>query len=223
MIFLKRVYIQKNMVRSFLFSVIFICLLVVFAESSNAQSEILSAEKQIEAAVSAAPEKLRKGAKVMGYNEQGELVTLRESTNQLICLADDPEQPDFHVACYHKDLEPFMKRGRELKAKGLSRKKVDSLRREEIKAGKLEMPRKPMALYSLSGKKEAFNYSAGEVSDASPLYVIYIPFATEATTGLSTKPASKGAPWIMEPGTPWAHIMVVTDRKVGMTPQREEQ
>ena len=30
----------------------------------------------------------------------------------MICLADDPnESPRWHVACYHKALEPFMARG----------------------------------------------------------------------------------------------------------------
>lgn len=194
-------------------------LILVFASSvtglSQAQSDILTAEKQIKAAVSAAPEEMQEGAKVMGYNDNGDLVTLRKGTNHLICLADDPEQQNFHVACYHKDLEPFMRRGRELKAKGLSRKKVDSLRREEIKGGEIEMPQKPMALYSLTGSDNAFDYSTGRVVNASPLYVIYIPYATQETTGLAKKPVSKGAPWIMEPGTPWAHIMVMTGRDLG--------
>jgi hypothetical protein len=182
---------------------------------SEAQSNIHSAEKQIKAAVSPAPEDLQAGAEVMGYDKNGNLITLREGTNQLICIADDPEQKNFHVACYHEDLEPFMKRGRELQAKGFSRKKVDSLRRKEIEKGEIDLPRKPMALYSLTGSENAFDFSTGQVINASPLYVVYIPFATQETTGLSRKPASKGAPWIMEPGTPWAHIMVMTGRDLG--------
>jgi hypothetical protein len=39
-----------------------------------------------------------------------------------------------------------------------------------------------------------------------PLYVVYIPGATGASTGLAERP--KGTdPWIMFPGTPKAHIM----------------
>lgn len=193
-----------------------IVLLVIFSAGlSGAQSKVLTQEKQIEAAVTPAPEELRGNAAVKGYNEDGELITLRDGSNKLVCLADDPQQDNFHVACYHKDLEPFMQRGRELKARGLSRKKVDSLRREEIKAGKIEMPGKPMALYSLTGPKDAFNYDTGTVEKASPLYVIYTPYATEESTGLSKDPISKGAPWLMEPGTPWAHIMVMTGRDIG--------
>lgn len=175
-----------------------------------AQPDTLSKENQIKAAVSPAPDGMKEGAKVLGYNDDGELTTLRKGSNQLICIADDPRQDNFHVSCYHKALEPFMERGRELKAKGLSREKVDSIRHKEIKEEKIELPRKPMALYSLTGSKDGFDYKTGMVKNASPLYVIYIPYATEESTGLSKKPASKGAPWIMEPGTPWAHIMVMT-------------
>jgi hypothetical protein len=198
-------------------------LVLVVTGMSEAQSSSLSAEKQIKAAVSAAPENLREGAKVMGYNDSGDLERLREGTNQLVCIADDPEQENFHVACYHKDLEPFMKRGRELKAKGFSRKKVDSLRRKEIEDGKIELPQKPMALYSLTGSVDSYDYSTGQVINASPLYVVYIPYATEETTGLSKKPPSKGAPWIMEPGTPWAHIMVMTGRDLGSGDAEENE
>ncbi len=179
---------------------------------SYAQPDTLSKEDQIKAAVSPAPDEMKEGARVLGYSDDGELTTLREGSNQLICIADDPQQDNFHVACYHKDLEPFMKRGRELKAEGLSREKADSIRYKEIEEGKIELPRKPMALYSLTGSAQSFDYKTGMVQNASPLYVIYIPYATQESTGLSKKPASKGAPWIMEPGTPWAHIMVMTGR-----------
>jgi hypothetical protein len=36
--------------------------------------------------------------------------------------------------------------------------------------------------------------------------VVYIPFATPGSTGLSATSVA-GAPWIMYPGTPKAHIM----------------
>lgn len=173
-----------------------------------------SAEQQITAAVSAAPSGMQAEAKVLGYDEAGQLVQLREGSNKLICMADNPEDNEFHVACYHKDLEPFMKRGRQLRAQGLPTAKVDSVRRAEIKAGKLNLPRKAMALYSLTAPKGSYDYETGTVTNASPLYVIYVPFETSATTGLSQKPASEGAPWIMEPGKPWAHIMVITGRKI---------
>ncbi|NGP87274.1 hypothetical protein G3569_02815 [Aliifodinibius halophilus] len=188
---------------------------VICTTIGNAQTAVHSKDKQIKAAVKAAPAAERAEATVFGYSEKGELVKFREGDNSLVCLADDPNQSNFHVVCYHKDLELFMSRGRELKAKGYSRKKVDSLRRKEIEAGKLTLPRKPMALYSLTGAKDAYDYSSGMIKKVSPLYVIYVPYATEKSTGLSSKPQIKGAPWLMEPGMPWAHIMVMGTKEIG--------
>ncbi len=134
-------------------------------------------------------------------------MTLREGSNELICLADNPENKQFHVACYYEGLEPFMKRGRQLRAKGLSRSEVDSIRKVEIEAGELKYPNRPMGLYSLSGPEGAYDYETGEVKNGSPLYVVYVPYATEKSTGISSAPAFEGGSWLMEPGTPWAHIM----------------
>lgn len=195
-----------------------ICMFAILfftSASVYAQTDVPEAEKQIEAAVSPAPDEMQKGARVLGYNDDAELITLREGTNELVCLADDPKQERFHVACYHKDLEPFMKRGRELRAEGKSRDQVTIIRREEIKSGDIPMPEKPMALYSLTGPADGFNYTTGIVRQARPLYVVYVPYATEETTGIAPSPVSNGAPWLMDPGTPWAHIMVSTGEEIG--------
>ncbi|NGP77507.1 hypothetical protein G3570_12740 [Balneolaceae bacterium YR4-1] len=188
-----------------------------------AQKDVQPEEKQIKAAVSAIPEGMREGAGVLGYNQESELVTLRERTNELICLADDPADDRFHVACYHYELEPFMERGRELRAEGKSSDEVTTIRRQEIEAGKIPMPDKPMALYSLTASEEGYDYSSGTVLQARPLYVIYVPFATEKSTGIASRPISEGAPWLMNPGDPWAHIMVSTGTEVGTKTKAENE
>src|SRR5262245_5317355 len=78
--------------------------------------EVAPQEEQIASAILAAPKERRAAATVLGYNEKGDVVTLRKGTNDMICLADDPAAKGISVACYHKDLEPFMARGRELNA-----------------------------------------------------------------------------------------------------------
>ncbi len=77
-------------------------------------AEVPSAKVQIAGAVLAAPMELREGAAVLGFDAQGGRVQIREGTNELICLATDPAKTAFEVDCYHKDLEPFMARRREL-------------------------------------------------------------------------------------------------------------
>ncbi len=147
---------------------------------------------------------------MLGYNAEGTLVTLREGTNDVICLADDPKQPSFGVACYHRELEPYMARGRELSAQGVTGKERNTIRWKEIEEGKLKMPREPRTLYVLTGS--AYEAATGKVSDAYSRWVIYVPFATPESTGLSTT-ASPNAPWLMYPGTAGAHIMINPPKK----------
>jgi hypothetical protein len=175
-----------------------------------AQSQILPPAKQIQAAIAAAPAEMRDGAGVWGYNDSKKLVKLRQETNDMICLASNPDDAkQFHVACYHKLLEPFMARGRELRAQGVKGEQVDTVRFKEIKSGKLAMPQTPSALYTLTGPPTSFDPATGKVTGAKWLYVVYIPGATEKSTGITEKPAP-GVPWIMYPGTPKAHIMFFT-------------
>ena len=79
-----------------------------------------SKDVQIAGAVMAAPEDRRAGATVLGWDAAGKVVTLRTGTNDQVCVADNPKVDGFNVACYHKDLEPFMARGRELTAQGIT-------------------------------------------------------------------------------------------------------
>jgi hypothetical protein len=162
-------------------------------------------ESQIAAAVLAAPLERRSAATVLGYDARGVLVTLRQGSNDLVCLADDPRDKAFSVACYHKDLEPFMARGRELVAQGITGQQREELRWKEIETGKLAMPREPRSLYVLTGTR--FEAASGQVTDAYTRWVVYAPFATPESTGLSTMPVP-GGPWLMFPGKPSAHIMI---------------
>jgi hypothetical protein len=175
-----------------------------------AAADLPSPESQISAALLAAPPDLREGAAVLGYNARGELVTLREGRNELICLANDPHKTSFSVACYHRDLEPYMARGRELLAQKVTGPKRNEIRWKEVAEGKLSLPRQPRTLYILTGT--SFDASSGQVKDPYLRWVIYVPFATPESTGLSTKP-SDNAPWLMFPGTAGAHIMINPPKK----------
>jgi hypothetical protein len=169
----------------------------------------LSKDAQIAQAVLAAPDDRRAGAAVLGF-EGGRLVSLRPGTNDMVCLADNPAVEGFSVACYHKDLEPFMARGRELTAQGMMEDKLrDQTRHDEIKAGKLAMPKEPRALYVMTGKSVD---PAGKVEAGYTRWVLYVPFATGESLGLPTRPAGPGAPWLMDPGTGGAHIMISPPR-----------
>lgn len=170
----------------------------------------LTAEQQVTVAVLPLPADMRAGATVLGYGADGKLTSLRKGTGDMTCLAPNKAMPRFHVACYHNSLEPFMARGRALRTSGVTGDAVDSARFREIKSGKLAMPKTPASLYSLTGDWTTLDAATLTTKGARPLFVIYMPFATAQTTGLSDRPA-RGTPWLMGAGTPKAHIMFVPE------------
>lgn len=180
------------------------------APAASAPGPVLPAEQQVAAAVLALPDGMRAGATVLGYSPQRALVQLRAGTNGMVCLADDPAEPRFHVACYHESLEPFMARGRALRATGVQGAQVDTVRFAEIRDGKLPMPTQPASLYSLTDPNGGYDAAKNAAPNARGLFVLYTPGATERSTGLSAQP-SRTTPWVMFPGTPKAHVMFTLD------------
>ncbi len=183
-----------------------VCAMMIGAGSLTAQA-IPADAQQIAAAVLALPASMRDGAGVMGYRTAGKLEVLRPARNGMQCLADDPSDDQFHVACYATTLEPFMARGRSLRAAGTKGTQVDTVRFAEVRRGTLKMPTLPAALYSLTGPKDDFSAATGTAPKSRPLFVLYMPNATSASTGLSAAPVGS-LPWIMYPGTPKAHLML---------------
>ena len=188
---------------------VFICLLL----STVSLAQVPSPKDQIAAAVQTAPEDQQAGAKVWGFDDAGKLIELRKGTNSMVCLADDPNKKGYNAACYHKDMEEFMARGRALRAEGKGRKEIFDIREEEAKSGKLKMPEGGRALHIRFGKEGKYNSESGIVENTNIRYVIYIPWATAESSGLPLKPIVPGGPWIMDPGTHRAHIMVSPPKK----------
>ena len=169
-----------------------------------AEPSRLAAADLVDAAVTPLPAEFQAGATVLGPDSAGSRAVLRQGTGDMICLAPNPADSSFHAACYHRSLEAFMARGRALRAAGTVGPEVDSVRFREIRAGTLEMPKSPAVLYQYFGGH--YDPATRKVPGALSLYVVYIPGATGASTGLTEKP-SETDPWIMFPGTPKAHIM----------------
>ena len=168
---------------------IWILGLALLSGSLPATAQQIGTTDQIEGALLAAPESV-----------------LREGTNELVCLADDPVREDFHVACYHVSLDPFMRLGRLLRADGLERSEVMEARYVALEGGEISMP-EAAALYSLTADSRPRPGSESEAEGLRRLTAVYLPDATLEGTGLPGRPAG-GLPWLMLPGTPWAHIMI---------------
>ena len=185
-----------------------IILAFTFTFSAFSQGKILPKNIQIKTAVLAAPEMYQNGATVLGYNDEGKFITLREGTNGMVCLADDPNKAGISIACYGAELEPFMARGRALAAEGKSNEEKQEVRKTEIEAGTLTMPAEPSMVYILAGEEKDYSAETGELLVSKIRYVIYKPFMTGESTGLPTKPQTPGMPWLMDAGTHRSHIMI---------------
>ncbi len=175
---------------------------------SVAQTVVPPAAIQIKMALMAAPEEKREGAMVYGYDANGQWTVLRKGSNEMICIADDPAKKGLNVSCYHKDVEPLMQRGRDLRSAGKTYEEIEAIRAAEVKAGTLAVNKQPSTLFVYSAKEEDCDWNAGTVRQGYLRYVIYIPFATPQSTGLPLKEGAPGMPWIMDPGTYRAHIMI---------------
>ncbi|HSG49739.1 MAG TPA: hypothetical protein VLA43_18090 [Longimicrobiales bacterium] len=171
----------------------------------------LSPEMQIRLAVQAAPEEARDAAIVQGYDARGNFVTLREGTGTLVCMAPTPDREEFEVSCHHVGLEPYFARGRELLAQGITGNARTQARWDEYTEGKLPIPY-GATNYILTGS--GFDPATAEITDAFLRWVVYTPMATPESTGLSARPGEI-VPWLMFPGTPGSHIMIVPPRGGG--------
>jgi hypothetical protein len=163
----------------------------------------------VDATVLAAPAALRDGAEVRAWTGDGHLVTLREGSNGIICLGPRPGAAGsggFAVACYHDSLEPFMERGRELQRQGVEGRERDEARWREIREGVLPMPAAAM-VYNLGFPDADFDPADVDPATGRRLHALYLRDATVEATGLPGRPAD-GAPWLMFPGTPSAHVMI---------------
>jgi hypothetical protein len=186
----------------------FIILFLLILSGNLFAQNMPSKEIQIKMAVLAAPDDQRAAATVYGFDSKGEVILLRKGTNQTVCLADDSAREGLSVSCYHISAQPFMARGWDLRKEGKNADEIFKAREAESKSGKLQLPDQGSLLNALTADEKDVNWTTGEAKNTYTRSVVYIPWATAESTGLPLKPAGPGLPWIMDPGTHRAHIMI---------------
>jgi hypothetical protein len=100
-----------------------------------------------------------------------------------------------------------MARGRALKAEGKTHQDIFDIREEEVKSGKLKITT-GTTLHIYFGANIEFDPETSKVDVAKMRYVVHMPYATSASTGLPEAPLASNHPWIMNLGTHRAHIMI---------------
>lgn len=153
-------------------------------------------EERVSNALLALPAHMRADASV-AYFENGKKVVLKEGSDSITCQPDDPDSPGFAVWCYPKAHADYTRRWYELAAEGKPPSEVDEIIAAEIKAKTLEWP-PTVVNYNLRGPS---------LDTAVPLTVIFVPFATGDSLGV-TEERQFNRPWLMRAGTAFAHIMI---------------
>ena len=176
-----------------------ICALLTIAAGLGADlayGETDDRARMIEGALLAAPQSERDSATVVFDAPHASRVVLRRGSSDFICSANIAKT-GFLSYCYPKVLDSFWIRNEMLAADGKSGAEISDALAADARSGKLNL---------VVG---ATTYEMGGASQAAalPHMIVFLPNATEASTGLSAK-LDYVHPWLMWAGTPVAHVMI---------------
>lgn len=175
-------------------------------------------ERQIQLALSAAPEEVSRDAAVYVLGARG-LEKEREGSNGFTCLVER----DFHgktlvsiaPKCYDavgtEAFLPVDMRQETLRADGKSEDQVNADIAAGYKSGRFKVPGKPGFLYMMSPENYLYDPLTKKSSNFPGHLMFYAPYATAKDIGYSNlRPGM--TPIIADPGEPDAMIVVVPAR-----------
>ena len=168
-----------------------------------------SETEEITLALAALPDAMRAGAGVYVLGPQGYKLA-RASTSGITCLVSRSRPDTQEPICWDREgsetILPLALAKAEWQAAGASEAEVTTREQEGFATGKFRAPRRAGVSYMLSAENWVFN---GErVVRYHPHVMVYAPYVTNADIGGASK--DPYAPWILNPGSPHAYIIVVT-------------
>lgn len=160
-------------------------------------------------ALDAAPEGLRAGATVYVLASDG-YRRAREGTNGVSCLVERSRPDTQEPICWDREgsetILPVALDRAAWRAEGLDGPEIERRVAEGFADGRYRAPRRPGLAYMLS--TENFVFNGQRVIKFGPHIMSYAPYLTDADIGSTgTDPA---APWILNPGSPHAYIIIAT-------------
>jgi len=180
----------------------YIALLSLTIIASLPEVGVCQTAVDVETAVLPLPANLQSEASVMTYTPEGTLRIIRSGTNGFFCIADNPDDERFSVACHPESMRAYLERRRQLSLNE-TRTVRDSLLTMEIQEGKIELAVGTLSRF-ISGQ---INPETGVPDSVRVWSEIAVPFAGPEKTGLTTEDAGE-APWMMRPNHYGAHIMI---------------
>ena len=185
--------------------------------SANAQPvpELLSREKEVALALSAAPEHLRQRAGVYALERNG-FVKVRDSSNGFTCIVNRDRPLNQKPVCFDAEgtatILPKILRVGELLMQGKPMSEIDAEIAEGFRTGKYISPRRPGVAYMFSGDIRNFNPRTGKVESFPPHVMFYAPNLTNADLGITPEALAKdpSLPFVAYQG-PHGFIIVVNN------------
>jgi hypothetical protein len=148
-------------------------------------------EAELQSALSAGPDSLTKHATIMRWNGD----VLREGTNGWTCLPDRPDNGGNDPWCVDESWSRFLGALRDNKTPDY----------DKIGIGYMLAGDAPVSNNTPGGKKEDGNWVEGLGA-----HIMLLVPDQGMIDNISTDP-NNGGPWIMWPGTAYAHVMVPID------------
>jgi hypothetical protein len=179
--------------------------------------ELLPREKEIELALSAAPDHLRQGAAVYVLERNG-FVKVRESTNGFTCIVNRDHPLNQKPVCFDAEgtatILPKILRVGELLMQGKPMSKIDHEIEEGFRSGKYISPRRAGVAYMLSGDIRNYNTRTRKVESFPPHVMFYAPNVTNADLGTTREALAKdpSLPFVAYQG-PQGYIIVLAGGK----------
>jgi hypothetical protein len=168
------------------------------AASASRLPELLPRQQEIELALSAAPEHLRKGAGVYALGRKG-FVKVKDSTNGFTCIVNRDHPLNQKPVCFDVEgtatILPKILRFGEMLMQGRSISEIDAEIAEGFRTGKYISPRRPGIAYMLSGDISNFNPQTGKIESFPPHVMFYAPNLTNADLGTTPEALAKN-PWL---------------------------
>jgi hypothetical protein len=179
--------------------------------------EIFRPDKEIELALSAAPEHLRSSAGVYVLERNG-YVTVRESTNGFTCIVNRDHPLSLKPVCFDAEgtatILPKILRVGELLMQRKPMAEIDAEIAEGFRSGKYISPRRIGVAYMLSGDIRNYDPHTGKVDSFPPHVMFYAPNLTNADLGTTREALAKdpSLPFVAYQG-PHGYIIMLADEK----------
>ena len=165
--------------------------------------------EEITMALSALPAGMRDAAGVYVLGKSG-YVKARESRSGVHCLLSRSRPDTQEPICWDREgsetILPLALARAEWRAAGATDAEIEKREHEGFATGRFRAPRKGGVSYMISS--ENWVHNGQKVVKYFPHIMFYAPYATNADIGSDGK--DPFAPWVLNPGTPHAYIIVVT-------------